>query len=47
VEQMEQNGTNGTVSVSVNRLLSKDNNVEESTEQKSDNEMLYESYPFK
>ena len=50
VEQMEQNGTsgtNGTVSVSVNRLLSKDNNVDESTEQKSDNEMLYESYPFK
>ena len=29
------------------RLLSKDNNVDESTEQKNVNEMLYAAYPFK
>lgn len=28
-------------------LLSKDNNVDESTEQKNENEILYDAYPFK
>lgn len=42
------NATNSTDNDSdIYRLLSKDNNVDESTEQKVDNEILYLSYPFK
>lgn len=42
------NVTNSTDNDSdIYRLLSKDNNVDESTEQKNVNEMLYAAYPFK
>lgn len=47
VEQMEQTEQMEHDSDSDIWLLSKDNNVEESTEQKNVNEMLYTSYPFK
>lgn len=42
------NVTNSTDNDSdIYRLLSNDNNVDKSTEQKNENEILYESYPFK
>ncbi len=47
-EQACTNVTNNTDNDSdMYRLLSKDNNVDESTEQKDVNEMLYAAYPFK
>jgi hypothetical protein len=44
-QEVKDNNTN--VLLLEDRFISKDINVDESTEQKSDNEMLYESYPFK
>lgn len=49
VEQNGTNGTNGTDKIRLdnNIIISKDIIVDESTTQKIDNKILYDSYPFK